>query len=414
MLGSEDSYFKVSSVALEPEKVGYIERFKDLLEFRSSRLLLPMRKADYSSGTVSLPNRLLCTPEGHRLSNTMRTVLPSPTWVNVLARYKGDATGDFRRTRISVHDATWCREYGGLFAIEVPVIDVWRIIASFNPWYANYTNEPNTATEIHVHDLWISVPSTLHSQPLVHMAFRPESVFAPYDRAYVPSEEFAVAMCGGKGLVPDRACSRKLYSSRETGWEFVKVPIVFAFTIIPPQNRCYFTEQMEFARARCGDMLIICGYLWDHADAIDCNESGTPVKVLFEEARADLRLNKEDGRVERVGEIVGWKLRGLSEAAEAGLQSSLDSADAEPFVEIDDAVTLLMKADQYTSEDKIFWDEDGTNRIVDEWQGYFGDRARWIALDMTIKILLNLIDALVFPRSFDALLYSASGNCFIA
>ena len=392
--------------------MAYIERFAKLLEFQSPRILFPVGKAYYSSGTVSLPKRLLCTSEGHRLANSMTVVLPSPTWVNVLARYKGDATEDLRKTRVSVHDATWCRDYGGLFAIEVPVIDVWRIIASFNPWYANYTNEPNTDTEIHVHDLWISVPSALHSQPLVHMAFRPESVFAPYDRAYVPSEIFAVAMCGGKGLVPDQACSRKLYSSREAGWEFIKVPIAFAFVIIPPQNRCYFTEQWKLASVRCGCMLIVCGYLWDHADAIECNESGTPVKVLFEEARADVRLNK-DGSVKYVGELSGYKLQALSEVAEAGLQSSLESADA--FVEIEDAVTLLMKADQYTSEDKTFWDEDGTNRIVDHWQGYFGmNRARWIALHMTIKFLLNLGDALVFPQSFDALLHSASGNCFIA
>ena len=47
-------YYQVSDALLEPEKGGYIERFADLLEFWSPRLLLPTGMADYSSGTVSL------------------------------------------------------------------------------------------------------------------------------------------------------------------------------------------------------------------------------------------------------------------------------------------------------------------------------------------------------------------------
>ena len=132
-----------------------------------------------------------------------------------------------------VQEATWCSDFGGVFAVEVPVIDIWRIIASFDPLYSNYTNSPDPDTEIHVHDIWISVPSSLHRKALVYMDFRPEPHFTPYDRASVSTELFAIAMCGGTGLPADRLCDEVLYSSANAGWETIKVPIAFAFTLIP-------------------------------------------------------------------------------------------------------------------------------------------------------------------------------------
>jgi hypothetical protein len=66
-------------------------------------------------------------------------------------------------------------------------------------------------------------------------------------------------------------------------------------------------------------------------------------------------------------------------------------------------------------ERHIFWDDDGTNGIVDKWWTHFGkERARWIALDMAIKLETNITNALKFPKSFSALLHTPSGKCFIA
>jgi hypothetical protein len=42
------------------------------------------------------------------------------------------------------------------------------------------------------------------------------------------------------------------------------------------------------------------------------------------------------------------------------------------------------------------------------------ERARWIALDMAIKLETNITNALEFPKSFSALLHTPSGKCFIA
>jgi hypothetical protein len=64
-------------------------------------------------------------------------------------------------------------------------------------------------------------------------------------------------------------------------------------------------------------------------------------------------------------------------------------------IEIEDAHTLLLKPLQYTPNDTTFCDDDGTHRIVDKWWGYLGrERARWIALDMTLKLHTNTTDAL--------------------
>ncbi|KAH0556296.1 hypothetical protein GP486_005779 [Trichoglossum hirsutum] len=406
---------KASSVPLEPDKVRYIEKYAHILEFRSSQLLLANRKPDYGSGSISLPTRLLCNPEAHGVLGGGKVTLPAPIWTWVLSRYRGDAGVDTRKSRIPVQEVNWCSDFGADMAIEVPVVDVWRIIASFNPYYANYTNEPNTETEIHVHDLWISVPSTLKRLPLIHMALRPETSFAPYDKAWIPSEKFAIAMCGGKGLEPDKSCLKTVYSSRETGWDLIKIPMAFAFATIPTQNRCYFAEQWEWITKRCVHMLDVCHYLWDHAEAIDLDENQVPMKVLLEDVRGSLTFT--GGEIRRTLSSSGWRLLALDNAVQPSLLSLLQPADAvsEDFVEIEDAVNLLMKSDGYSNSDKVFWDDDGTNRIVDDWVGLFGpQKARWTALHMTVKLLINACDALVFPQSFNPLLHSGTGTCFIA
>jgi hypothetical protein len=68
--------------------------------------------------------------------------------------------------RVPVQEATWCPDYGCLFAAEISITELWRLIASFNPFYSNTTNEPNTETGIHVADLWVSVPKVIFGKLL--------------------------------------------------------------------------------------------------------------------------------------------------------------------------------------------------------------------------------------------------------
>ena len=228
--------------------------------------------------------------------------------------------------------------------MEVPVIDIWRIIASFDPLYSNYTNSPDPDTEIHVHDIWISVPSSLHRKALVHMDFRPEPHFTPYDRASVSTELFAIAMCGGTGLPADRLCDEVLYSSANAGWETIKVPIVFAFTLIPVQNRCYFEEQWDWITARAACMLDICFYLWDHAEAIDLDANGVPVKIILKEATA--LIVRSSSSIASFRDSACWRMRTLEGPIQIALRRfiALHDPTSAPIVEIEDAVELLMKA----------------------------------------------------------------------
>ena len=396
----------------------YIEKHARVLDFKSPKRLLPNGRPNYSSGTLFLPTRLLCTPTTHQIGEHDRVPPPAPIWATVLARYQSEGPTDTRRQRIPVAEASWCpksSDFEGAIAIEVPVVDVWRILASFNPYYANYTNEPNTETEVHVHDLWISVPARLDGKPLVRLALRPETAFAPYDRAQIPDAAFADTMCGGAGLAPDTMCGRTVYASRMPGWDVIRVGQAFAFALVPQQNRCYFAEQWRWLARRTACMVTVCHYLWDHANAIDLDNNQVPVKVQWEETVSQLEI--KDGAVAHVMGAMSWRLQVLVPVVQSGLQAALRSQGDGPeaSVEIEDAVGLLMRSDQYKSaDDRVFWDDDGKNRIVDDWWGLFGaEKARWIALDMTIKLILNMSDALVFPESFGELLHSGSGTCLI-
>ena len=329
-----------------------------------------------------MPKRLFCIPEAHSLDDRERLDAAAPTWARVLARYKVHSVQDKRKERVPISEAIWCPSSAtseGAFAIQVPVVDVWRIIASFNPFYANYTNEPNTKTEIHVHDLWLSVPGHLEGQPLVRWTMRPETAFAPYDRAFVPDEAFADAMCGGAGLAPDQMCGRTVYSSSMPGWEVVRVEKAFAFTLIPAQNRCYFHEQWAWLGQRIVHMASVVDYLWDHAEASDLDEQQVPIKVRWEGVKEDLQIH--DGAVKHVRSTVGYRLLNFVSEVQSGLQAALRASDS-AFVEVEDAVELLMRSEKYANKDRVFWDDDGMNQIVDDWWGLFGpDRARWIAIE---------------------------------
>ncbi|KAL9581280.1 MAG: hypothetical protein Q9212_003989 [Teloschistes hypoglaucus] len=404
--------FRISNVPLEPEKVRYLEKHAKVLHLR----LPPRATAQHlSSGTISLPHMLLSNPETHSPIRAHLSLGQSPTWLWVLNRYcEPGLVNDNRRSRLSVQDAIWCPLFGGAFAIEIPVVDIWRILSSFNPFFDSYTNEHNTETEMHVHDLWISVPSEFNGQPLVHMNLRPMTVFAPYERASMPEEKLARAMCGGEGLAADTLCTEPLFGSSAGGWDLVKVPLAFAFAVIPAENRCFFLPQWEWLAQRSAAMIDVSFNLWDHADAIDLDNTGIPIKILWEEATA--LLDRDHGRVNFVHDHIDWKLQALRDAVDAALLVLMDNANdsSVAFIEIEDAVELLVKANEYDASSKVPWDEDGQNQIVDDWWGRFGsDKARWVALHMTLKLLSNMRDALRFPSSFSPLLRSGTGKCFV-
>ena len=405
----------VSSAHLEPDIVRYVERYASCLQLESPRRLLPSGKPDYGSGSIVVPKRLISTPDAHQaLGEDRRQDFDGPPWTRVLVRYRAaEAGGDSRTHRVPVQRVPWCPAFGGALAIEVPVVDVWRIIASFNPHYVNYTNMPNTATEIHVADLWLSVPDAFRGLPLVRMTFRPEVAFAPLSRTVVPDAAFARAMCGGAGLAPDAACGRTVYASRAPGWDTVRVPLALGLAVVPAPNRCYFAEQHAWLAARAARMAAVAHFLWDHAEAADCTAEQVPVKVVWEEAAALFEAERGRGGV---SPMLKYRLASLVAVAQGGLLAALrePGADDSAWVEIEDAVELLDKADTYEEADRVFWDDEGVNQIVDDWWGRFGpDRARWVALDMTIKLLLNMADALVFHESFSSLLHAGTGNCFI-
>ncbi|KAL8691666.1 MAG: hypothetical protein Q9218_003166 [Villophora microphyllina] len=404
--------FRISNVPLKPEEIRYLERYAEALELK----IPPRATADHiSSGTISLPHMLLSNPETHSPVRHRLALDKCPAWLWVLNRYNEPGLAhENRRSRLSVQDAIWCPSFGGAFAIEVPVVDIWRIISSFNPFFVNYTNEPNTETEMHVHDLWISVPLELNGQPLVHINLRPTTIFAPYERATIPAKKLALAMCGGEGLTAETICTKRLFSSSAAGWELIKMPIAFAFATIPAENRCYFLEQWEWLAQRSAAMVDVCFYLWDHADAIDLDDVGTPIKILWEEATA--LLDRDHDRINFIREHIDWKLQALRDTVNAALLALIGTPDegSGAFVEIEDAVELLMEANEYDASNRIPWDEDGQNQIIDDWWGRFGpDKARWVALHMTLKLLSNMRNALRVPSSFSPLLRSGTGKCFV-
>ncbi len=126
-------------------------------------------------------------------------------------------------------------------------------------------------------------------------------------------------------------------------------------------------------------MLGVCHFLWDHADAIDLDkddekESGTSIKVLFEELA---RLVAKHGNLifQDYGGLK-WRANRLMELVQIRVAETSFLAEGQEFVEIEDAVRLLENSDSYTEADEECWGEDGLNQIVDDWRGCFGERAR--------------------------------------
>jgi len=386
----------------------------------------------YGAGTLSLPERFLSTPgaQAYVPRRFHPTVLDAeyrvvenlddsnaPVWWHVLQFYgnpeirSGEET-DPRCAPVAVRDCKWVStEVGTGYAPEIRVADLWRILASFNPNSRDYTNQPNTKTSVHVCDLWISVPTTFRGRPVVFMSINPDTIWAvlPHE---IPSLALATAICGGRGLEPDQQCGRKLYGSAAPDWSAIKMPLVLAFATIPLGNRCFFMAQHEWAKTRVLAMIRVCHFLWDHADAIDLDESGTPVKVLFENI---VELIEDRSLVNQEYRGLQWRAGGLMELVQGRVSapSFLDS-DSEAFVELEDAMRLLEKSDSYTFSNEALWDEDGLNSIVDDWFGCFGERARWIALLMMLTLLQNMHRAFLLPESFDALFHSPTGTCIIS
>lgn len=171
---------KISSVLLELEKGRHIEQFFKALKFETPH--------SYHSASQTIAQGVSLSRKGYFVPQR------DMEWMSGLGSTPMDrsGTGFLQDITLVVSQQTTdgngfrCPEYGGLLAAEVPITDVWRLIASFNLHYTNSTNEPNTPTEIHVCDLWVSVPDALLGKPLVHMDFRPGTSFPGYDTPLIP------------------------------------------------------------------------------------------------------------------------------------------------------------------------------------------------------------------------------------
>ena len=83
-------------------------------------------------------------------------------------------------------------------------------------------------------------------------------------------------------------------------------------------------------------------------------------------------------------------------------------------IEIVDAVSLLEKASTYVEQDFEVSYDNSESEVIRDWWGYFGaTKARWVALSMTMKMLMNLCQCHVVPDTFGALLHVPSGTCYI-
>ena len=402
------------------EQAQYIKRHAAYLDFKPfdpNASKYATGSELYGAGTLSLPERFVDSheaqvydPRGFKAAGSEHP--DAPIWWHVLQFYTSPETSSRRRVPVAVGDCNWVStELGSGYAPEVGVVDMWRILASYNPRAREYTHQPNTETSVHVCDLWISVPTSHRGRPVVFLSINPNTAFASLPHE-IPALRLATAICGGRGLEPDQQCGgKKLYGSGAPDWSTVKMPLAMAFATIPASNRCFFMAQYEWAKGRVSAMVRVCHFLWDHADAIDLDESGTPVKVLLE-IMTDI-IDVEHLEYQAYGGL-RFRAGGLMDLVQ-GRIAAPDFLESEGFAEIEDAVTLLEKSGSYTKDDEKFWDDDGLNRIVDDWWGCFGERrAKWIALLMMLTLLQNMDMALLLPKSFDALFHSPTGTCIIS
>ncbi|KAK5048282.1 hypothetical protein LTR84_005952 [Exophiala bonariae] len=415
--------FKSTSVPLPPDQVRYIEKNMVALGFRAPAMILPSGKPDFSCGTIKLPKTLFDIPTHHAYhheqmvarSEKFASAPNQPAWRYILGRYSVDPEKNLLMKELPVHEATWCSDYGGLFAVEIPVVDVWRIIGSYNRHFRNSEDRLRSENEIHVQDLWISVPGALHGKPLVRMVFREGSIL-PDHELRIPSRAYAAAMCGLSQLSPDTVGGRRLFSSAAPYWETIKVPLVLAFTLLPIENRCFFEEQYRWVVERIAAMVKVNEALWDHADAIDLDDHDVPIKVRLRELAAtkflkDVDINQAqnanhyttDSRFERLNDLAQRQLRTWEDFCEGG-----DS------IELEDAVFLLERSNTYAPTDFRALNEDGETEVLRDWWGRFGEeRARWIALAMTAKLLLNMCQSFTLPATFSSLLHQPSSTVFL-
>lgn len=391
-----------------------MEKYAESLQIKIHKQLLT-RRPDYSSASIKLPCKIFCSKEAHEIALDRTSLIHrnGPVWNNLLSRYRkevdGDQVNDERWKDYSIQTAAWYSDFEGCFAAEIPVTEIWRLISSY----------PGEAMHIHskvvLGDISIEVVGSLQGKPLVRMEFMDcvKIKHFGFGKRQIYSQNMAHAICGGLGLPPDQQSYRTLYDSDANGWKVVPLPDAFAFTKIPTNrdsNLWVFAEHYEWARKYLEHMMSVCHFLWDHAGSFDCNKEGVPVKILLEDLQ-DFR--------ERKG--VNWPLMvpiiksaPLVEALESHLNISPDFNGEGYFIEIEDAVVLLKEASRYTANEIAYWDEDGMNNVVDNWWGRFGaHRARWVALDMTLKIFTNITNAGVLPSSFTPLLHSSSGHCFL-
>jgi len=313
---------------------------------------------------------------------------------------------------VPVYEAIWSEDFGGCYAVEMPIADIWRIIGSDNPNSELATREPNTDTSVHIQDLWISVPGLLNNKPLVHFAFRAGTVFTNLD-PFIPSEQYVSAICGIGGFPPDQTCNRTVFASAAEHWETVRQPMAFAFTLLPIQNRCYFPEQHKWLSEKTARMLAVACNLWNHPDAIDLDSEQVPIKVRLREL--ETAVTETDACVlPNLPYHTDSKITYLEAVVSQYFASGELFEGPDDFIEIEDAVNLLLKFRTYVEQDFQACYDNSESEVIRDWWGYFGEtKARWVALSMTAKMLVNLCQCQKVPETFSALLHSPSGTCYI-
>lgn len=399
---------------MDTAKILYIEKYSKDLETKVMKHL-PSGKPDYKTAEIKLAKKVFCSPDSHQILLSAGSLYEGngPVWKVLLFRYS--KIRDFgkpeteRWETMPLQTAPWSSEGG--FAAELPVTELWRLISSYpreavhRGWHT--PGQKGDPSYIYVGDLLISVPDTLQGKPLIHIELLDVSKikFTGAGLRTIPSEDVAKAMCGGLGLPP-----YKRYSSDAEGWTVVPLPFALAFTALDVPNRCLFYEHYSWAGDQLGCLLKVCSYLWDHAASIDCTTEGVPLKILLEE----LQLKFDSVGPQWFCTLEDYQMSPLQGAMANTIYNGPAFNEEGQFVEVEDAIQLLSEADKYTANDTAFWDEDGMNCVIDTWWGRFGaDRARWISLDMLLTLIVNLRESVPLPPSCDALLHSASGNCFV-
>jgi hypothetical protein len=292
---------------LEPKLVEYLEQYASTLQIEYSEPPVDSGDVDYSSATMLLPTRLFGFTDQRHIQVPKCTGIDRPIWGNIATQYRSGSTDTvilpggnavislpakeleenkkigFRWVRIPVRAAAWLPRFEEI-AADLAVAEIWRLVASFPEecfWgrFGEVYGIEDKQT-LRVGDIAFSVIGSIDGKAVVSIALDYRWKFLGHGMRHIPSEALAQAMCGGRVLPPDNDTLK--YGSRAEGWELIPVPEVLAFCTISAADRCYISASFTWVAKRIRCMLKVSHYLWNHADAVDCNAEGVPIKVILQ------------------------------------------------------------------------------------------------------------------------------------